>query len=175
MRATTGDFFLGMDDGEQRDRERQAALKALSACETKPIRKIALDASEAIVEEVCKRGGPIDVVKDLADEVPVRVAKEYYGVPNPTARLLLEWNQLTSWYIFNPLANEGDRERAERAGANLADHVGRLVRQRRMETPMDDLRTTTAPSSDAIERSICRLRFLVVRNQLNPPAASLNR
>jgi cytochrome P450 len=135
MRETGPDFFLGHDRGAQRVAERGAACGAIQALGTAAVRRIAQqDALDAIAKR-CSPGGAepfyLDVVEDLGDRVPVRVAEEYFGLPNPGQRNLLNWIQLTSWYIFNPFASDAARERAIRAGDELKEHVTRLVRAAR--------------------------------------------
>jgi cytochrome P450 len=108
------------------------------------------------------------VVEDLADFVPVRVAEEYFGLPNPGQRALLEWIQLTSWYIFNPFASGEDRERAMRAGTQMAEHVRRLVRNARSNPPPRTVLAgllATSLGDEAVARTLTGL----VAGSLGPP------
>jgi cytochrome P450 len=143
MRETGGDFFLGRDEGPEYRSPREAAERALADAQPERVYEIALRAASEIVEQRAKAGDHFDLVEDLAEAIPVRLAEEYFGLTNPGGRALLEWVQLMSWYIFNPYPSREDRERAIEAGAELRDHVHRLIDRRRV---------LNAPSSSVVDR-----------------------
>jgi cytochrome P450 len=169
MRETGGDFFLGRDDGREYHDPRVAAEAAINASEPGRVYEIALRAAAEVVEQRAKAGDHLDVVEDLAEVIPVRVAGEYFGLTNPGERTLLKWVQLMSWYIFNPYPSADDRAKAIEAGAELRDHVHRLVERRRtLRMPSSSvldclLRTRLAPTS--IETILIGL----VAGTLGPP------
>jgi len=136
MRETAGDFLLGHDD-LQHERERVLAGQALSVpCLVQPqVFNLARTLADAVVQSRVSAGDTLDVVKELADTIPVQVVETCLGVPNPGGRRLLEWVQDMSWYIFNPLASEADRERGVRAGKLLREHVDRLILQMKESPP----------------------------------------
>ena len=123
----------------------------------------------------------LDVVADLADRVPVRVAEDYFGILNPGGKHLLEWIQLTSFYIFNPFASDDDRTRAVRAGAQMKEHVESLV-QARLDTPRtpatvldhlvaacpNDVHTDEKAYAQCVER-VARTITGLVAGSLGPP------
>lgn len=173
MRETAGDFFLGHDDDAAYRSDKDAARQVMTALDARwpaQVFTLALKRAQAVIQARAGAGNHLDVVKDLADEVPVRVVEDYFGVSNPGGRTLLEWVQHMSWYIFNPLAREDDRERGVLAGKQLREHVDRLIAssaRRRGTAParnvLDGLVLLAAP--DAVARTICGL----VAGTLGPP------
>jgi cytochrome P450 len=160
MRETAGDFFLGLDEGPERDGERRAAVEAL---ERVPIEAV-LESAQAAAEEAVREGakaGILDVVKDVVEPAHLRVCEEHFGIPSPADGALLRWVQLLSWYIFNPWPSDADRERAIRAGGELRDQVSRVVRQRARtraadSTVLDGLRVRGL-AGEPLERTIAGL------------------
>ena len=178
MRETGPDFFLGHDAGRQRQDERDAALGAIQSLGTLRPRDIAAHETQAVIQQRAKGvGSPrppgrqpcyLDVVEDLADRVPVRIAEDYFGLRNPSGRTLLEWIQLTSWYIFNPFASGEDRERAIRAGEQMKEHVRRLVQSGRAHPPRGTVLAellATPLSDEAVARTLTGM----VAGSLGPP------
>jgi cytochrome P450 len=174
MREAASDFLLGHDDDEQYRRDKRAASETMAKLDQfVPLGVFALArrCAEDVIRSRVIAGDHLDVVKDLADEVPVRVIEEYFGVPNPGGRTLLEWVQNMSWYIFNPFASADDRERGVLAGVQLREHVDRLIEQAasphagaRARNLLQDF-VQSGACQDAVARTICGL----VAGTLGPP------
>jgi cytochrome P450 len=170
MRETAGDFLLGHDDA-QHDRDRNLAgqvMKSIDQAQGERVFALALATAQKVIQSRLSAGDQLDVVKDLADEIPVAMVADYFGVANPGGRSLLEWVQDMSWYIFNPLASAADRERGVRAGSQLREHVSRLVRATPRPTPtrnvLEGLMSATGDQA-VVVRTICGL----VAGSLGPP------
>lgn len=180
MRDTGADFFLGIDDheperGSRRENERSLSQRAMKTLGAERAGVIARAETEAILgrhrpapEGASSVSRYLDVIADLGNDVPVRVAEKYFGLRNPGGRTLLEWMQLGSWFIFNPFSSDADRERAIRAGDGLREHVYREVRAAREvgrnETVLD-LLIAFGLDDDAAARTITGL----VSGSLGPP------
>lgn len=171
MRETAGDFFLGHDDDPQYWSDKRLAdtvMGEVSRLRPNGVFDFANLRSRAVVDGRRQMGDTLDVVRDLADDIPVLVVEDYFGVPNPGSRRLLEWVQEMSWYVFNPLPSAGDRERGVLAGKLLREHVDRLLRTPQPPPParrlLDGLRLQ-APHEDVVARTICGL----VAGTLGPP------
>jgi len=191
MRETGADFFLGHDAGPQRAADRAAALAAMQGPVRGVVHKIAFDEATRMIEirraglrvEDAGNGtfrrvpssGRLDVVADLADLVPVHVAERYFGLANPGGRQLLEWIQLTSFYIFNPFASDADRRRALRAGQEMQGHVRRVVEagSARSGSVLGRLiaaaRSGGAPFGPAERDAVARTITGLVAGSLGPP------
>lgn len=129
MRSAGADFFLGHDDDTLYRELQPHAKAALLAADPGRVREIVQRATRDVIAKCGGDAGEIDVVRDISDEIPIRLIEEWFGLPNPGGRRLLEWGQLVSWSIFNPFANEADVERARSAGRHLMLHIERHVKK----------------------------------------------
>jgi len=186
MRETGADFFLGHDRGGQRDSDRGAALLALEAADLPRVFSIARAAAERAIERSQRGLGVreldgdarasvpvplschLDVVRELGDPVFTDVTREFFGLRDPGQ--LLEWVQLTSWYIFNPLAGPDDRRRALRAGEEMQVYVRALVASG-SAPPKSVLETLKGqlPTDVATDVAIARTITGLVAGFLGPP------
>ncbi|HTO08703.1 MAG TPA: hypothetical protein VMR86_16775 [Myxococcota bacterium] len=170
MRETAGDFLLGHDDAQHAEDRALAQRVMHEIDEAGPgrVHELALALAGKVIEARIAAGDHLDVVKDLADTIPVAVASDYFGIPDPGGRRLLEWVQDMSWYIFNPLASDADRERGIRAGRQLREHVYRSTHVHRPESPtanvLDGLILSRA-DVDVVVRTLCGL----IAGSLGPP------
>lgn len=182
MSDTTGITFLGMDPSPRYELESNALRRALGVPDPRPraadqpgsdplgrlpfVRRFGAELSQRQISEALKTRNEIDVVNDLADVVPLRFARELFGIPEPDPPAILEWFKAISFYVFSP-ANHRWAEPAQRAGKSAAAHFERVVRERQAEiragrqTPDDVLGRLIAAqggpgglSDDAIARSL---------------------
>jgi len=127
MRETGADFFLGHDEEPPFRALRDAAAAAIGALGPDRPREIARRAARELVEARLVEGCGLDVVADLGEPVHLRLVEEWLGIPDPGSRVLLEWVQLVSYYVFNPLPTVANAGRAVAAGAKLRDYVSRSM------------------------------------------------
>lgn len=149
MSQTTGITFLGMDPSPQYERESSAMRAALGVPDPRPqgggvslgptglgrltwVRRFAADLSRTQIEDALKHGKEIDVVTDLADVVPLRFARRFFGTPepDPSRPEILHWFKIISYYVFAPAADEWAGA-AQLAGRSAAAHFHHLVRERK--------------------------------------------
>jgi cytochrome P450 len=130
MRAASGAFFLGMDAGADYDREHGVGMAALGR-EHALLREGVGRLSKALVQGALERPShTLDVVSEFVHVVQLNVLKEYFGVPDTRDERLLEWLETMSFFIFNLWIGGPYRAEAARAGKELAEHLGKLVRER---------------------------------------------
>ncbi|MDB5962975.1 MAG: putative cytochrome hydroxylase [Massilia sp.] len=127
MHRATGDFFLGMEDGP--DYEREVSIMRL-ASNRQDLTRIAGDLQAWIDEVIAAKaaGGTLDVVGDLSRRVPGRLVSEYFGASGMPDALLLDCLRALFRDIF---ANPGDdpvvRDAAATASSALCAHLDNLV------------------------------------------------
>ncbi len=95
---------------------------------------------EDAVDELLVRfepGQEIDLVRDLAGEVPVAVISSILGVPVDDRSKFREWSFAFA-STYDPAVQGADRDRCIRAGLELIDYLSEIAEQRRV-TPTDDL------------------------------------
>lgn len=172
MRASAGEFLLGLDDGAQRELERNAARAALGALSPDRVRETARHATQEAIEELRKSGcDHFDLLADVTARVAPRVIETDFGLLDPGAGTLLEWVQLLSWFVFNPFANEADRAAGIRAGKELRAHTDRVVAARAAgqigggATLLDHLLASLEGQPDPTARTLIGL----VAGTLGPP------
>jgi cytochrome P450 len=82
-------------------------------------------------------GGPVDLIAEYAEPLPVEVIAELLGVPPPDRRLLRPWsNAIVKMYEYE--VSDAQRSAAERASAEFVEYLRGLVAARR-RAPGDDL------------------------------------
>ncbi len=157
MHQTSGDFFLGMDDGPQYRREEALTRAAVHAGDLDRIRDFVRRRAEAIVRDK-QLTGRIDVVTDLARAVPLELLSDFFGVPGPDVATLDGWMRgLFHYLFFDPDDTERVRTRALKAGGELRDYMVDLIAERR---------ALGAPDDTMLDR--------MIRSHLADPAGSLD-
>lgn len=127
------------------------------------VRRFAAELSRRQIEDALKRSrkGEIDVVRDLADVVPLAFAREFFGTPEPQPPALLYWFKAISFYVFAGRPYDW-AEAAQQSGRRVARHFRELARERKQaiaagdRTPDDVLGRLLAGGldDDAIARSL---------------------
>lgn len=159
MKATSGEFFLGMDEGDRYHAEADRLRAALRAPDDFAwIREIARGHSEAIVAEALARGGDMDVVEELTREVPIRVVAEFFGVPGPDNPTMRRWmRDIFNHLFFNLDDDARQRKDAEVAAAELGPYLFELIAERRGaggRSVIDRLAADPELDDDFIKRNI---------------------
>jgi len=138
MHQTSGDFFLGMDDGRRYRDEERLTRAAMQPGDLDRIRGLFRRRAEAIVREK-QLTGRIDVVTDLARAIPLELLSDYFGVPGPSTAQLDNWMRgLFHYLFFDPGDTERVRTRAQKAGGELRDYMFELIAERRALGAPDD-------------------------------------
>ncbi|HVU03973.1 MAG TPA: hypothetical protein VHE30_19575 [Polyangiaceae bacterium] len=137
MKATTGEFILGMNELSRYEPEARIVYKAVRREDAALARKIAAEETEAALAPL-RRRGRLDVVKDIADIVPIRFVNRYYGTEVPDPEALLRLYQTTSKYLFAFWDHPAMRAEAEAAGGDLRKTLDDLVAKRRASGDFSD-------------------------------------
>jgi len=166
MADTTGITFLGMNPSPQYAVESGALRDALGVPDPRPeapvatgsrplgrlpwVRRFAAELSRRQISEALKSSAKneIDVVRDLADVVPLHFAREFFGTPEPTPPAILRWFKTISYYVFSPPHYDWAAP-AREAGRSAANHFAELVQRRH-----DDLRAGRRTPDDVLGRLI---------------------
>ena len=94
--------------------------------------------------------GPVDLIADYAEPLPVMVIAELLGVPEPDRHLLRPWSQaIVKMYEYDRTPEQEERARA--AAGVFSDYVAELARVRRGH-PGDDLVSHLAAVEDGGQR-----------------------
>lgn len=147
MRETSGDFFLGMDDGEVYRREAGIMRAVMRREDLETIREMVRARAERCVSAARQRG-EIDAVAELTRHVPLALVDEYFGVPGPTVSDLARWLRTIFHHLFLNQGNEAAvRDPALASAREMNAYLDTLIAERRAELaagsgpPRDDLLT----------------------------------
>jgi cytochrome P450 len=126
MDATSGAFFLGMENTPQYQREVMLCRKALPAGVVERARSIARERANALVAEALPQGR-LDTVGRLSRLVPVGIVDQLFGVPGPGEDQFKAWMRVLFWEIFVNLTGDA----AVTGRARLAAAVRRAIAEMR--------------------------------------------
>ncbi len=161
MARTTGQFFLGMEDTPQYQREVGIARRAVRKEDAGRIVDVVESHASELLDRVRAGGGVFDAVSEFSRLVPLRLVDRYFGVAGPDPETMKRWMRAIFWDIFlNPNNDATVRETARVASLALRpyleglleerkdalasgreipdDFVGRLVRQQQADSSIDD-------------------------------------
>jgi Dyp-type peroxidase family len=102
MTATTGPFFLGMDDSGSYDAESSIARLVVRRDDLPRIRRMTGKITEILLQQVKDLGKNVDVT-NLTGLALLRVIGHYYGVAGPNDITMSSWFANISSYIFAPV------------------------------------------------------------------------
>ena len=128
MSRSTGDFFLGMDDGPTYEREASIMRLAVSRDDLPKLERSIGEWADACVRERAA-SGRLDVLSDVARRVPARLVMEYFGVSGVDEKTLLRWLRAIFRDVFiNPGdADQGVTKAAAVAAAEMSAHLDGLI------------------------------------------------
>lgn len=130
MSATTGPFFLGMNDKARYERDAEVIWRAVRRTDVELAHRIAAEETKLALDAV--RGtGRVDVVKDLVEVAVMRFVMRYFGTPLTEPERLLRLYQTTSKYLFAFWSDPVMRDEAISAGKSLRELLGETVAERR--------------------------------------------
>jgi cytochrome P450 len=132
MTATTGPFYLGMNELARYEPDARVIWRAVRKDDVSLVRRIAAEETARALDRVRPRG-TLDVVKDLAEIVPIQFVRRYYGLSAPDPARLLRLFQTTSKYLFAFWSDPGMRDEATTAGHELREMLDADIARRRRE------------------------------------------
>jgi cytochrome P450 len=166
MQATSGPFFLGMEDTPQYHREAGLCRRALPTNLADRARTLARDHANALVA-AARGSGRLDVAGQLSRLVPIRLVNEIFGVPSPNLPQFQLWMRVVFWEIFVNLEGNADvTRRAREASAELQPYLEALITARKASlatSGADDMLTNllrmqanpdTALDDDGVRRNV---------------------
>jgi cytochrome P450 len=139
MAETTGPFILGTTDSARYKREAQLLAQVVRREDAALIQRIAVEETEQAFLRVRGRGrGHVDVIRDVGDVVPIRLAMRYYGIQVADAERLLRLFQKVSFYIFSFWFDPTMRDIAIAAAVELKQILGEIIERRRQRGELGD-------------------------------------
>jgi cytochrome P450 len=131
MEAMAGRFVLSMQDSP--DYEHDASVLRVIVPRT-DMPTIAAHVSDIVAEILThsSKAGRMDVVSELTDAVPARLAARYFGAPGPDERVLVRWTRAIFRELFYNLRNDpAISGPAHVASAEMRRHLDDLITARR--------------------------------------------
>jgi cytochrome P450 len=154
MQRTSGEFYLGMDDGAQYQRERQLTNRALAALGVERYRTLCGQFAEEALQS-CAAAGELDVVQELSWVVPLRLCGAYFGVPGPDPRSLARWMRYIFQHLFLNLNDDPVvAERAESLSLELRAYLDRLIAEKKAELQRGTLGDNSDFLSELVRASL---------------------
>lgn len=174
MTETTGPFFLGMNALDRYDPEAKIAYRAFRADDLRRVRDIARQSAEQALDRA-RSSGRLDVVRDLAELVPLDVVSRYLGVPCNDRSALLELFQRTSQHVFSFWPDPDIRSEAIAAAQRVRRELDAAVADRRAAAdPGDDiLGRFVADQNGFDDEGIARTLAGLASGAINPPLGLL--
>jgi cytochrome P450 len=133
MLRTTGPFILGMERGEQYDREATALRKAIRPEDVERIRQMTAVRAKELLDRA-KASRRLDAVQDYLWLLPLHMVGSFFGVPGPDDATLKRWMRTIFWDIFLNLSDEPDVvKKAEVSSGELRAYMDKLIVQRQAQ------------------------------------------
>ncbi len=133
----------------QHTRVRRLVAKAFTPRRVESLRGYVQGVMDRLVDGVAG-GGEFDLIRELAEPLPVTVIAELLGVPEDDRHLLRPWSaEICRMYELNP--TDEDARAAVAASAEFSSYLRELSRERRAR-PRDDLISALAQVLDEGER-----------------------
>ena len=133
MAATSGAFFLGMENTPQYQRESSIARQAVRPADLDRIRALVSSTADEMIRAAAP-AGRLDAVGGFSRLVAARVVSDYFGVPGPNLPTQLRWMRTIFWEIFIDFANSAPvRDAAATSSREMAAYLTQLIAQRRSE------------------------------------------
>jgi Dyp-type peroxidase family len=148
MHATSGDFFLGMENGPTYQREAGIARGAVRPEDPEIIRALVARHTREILDAARAHGG-IDLVAGITRPVAARTVRDFFGVPGPDEPTLMRWMRTIFWEIFlDPSKLPTVREAAKKSSDEMRTYLMALIPERR-SAPRDDYLSRLIARADA--------------------------
>lgn len=132
MAATSGAFFLGMDDSPRFRREKEFAVRARQEAQQGEDVRVVLERAVGEALQRIRSGEEFDLVRDYAHRIPLTLVREWFGVPGPDEATLGRWLRIQFWDLFLNF-DSGDAEvtrRAREAAAEMNAYLEQRIVER---------------------------------------------
>ncbi len=132
MREITGggNFFLGMQPGEEYERDTAAMRLAMRRGDVAGI--VAPRAAAQAEEIVAASGGALDVPRDLTLPIAADMVESYFGLPGATREQRIAWSTAMFWFLFGDLgADDAVGATARSAAAEARDWIDSAIAARK--------------------------------------------
>jgi cytochrome P450 len=137
MDRVNGPFILGMDRGEQYDRENGILERCVHPGDLDRIRQLVRTTVTGLVD-AARPHGRVEVVNGLARVSAARVVSEYFGIAGPDEATLMRWMRSIFYETFmNVTRDPGVQKAGEASGAEFHAYVHRLIAERRAQIAGD--------------------------------------
>jgi cytochrome P450 len=138
MNRISGPFILGMDRSAEYDRESAAIRGIVKPADLEWVRRIVRGTAQSLVE-AARPLGRLDLAGSYARVSAARVVSEYFGVPGPSERVLMQWMRWLFWDVFlnrkdKPLV----RRAADQSAQELREYLTALIARRADEGAAGD-------------------------------------
>lgn len=140
MDRISGPFILGMDRSAQYDRENAAIHSVVKATDLDWVRRIVNGTADSLIAAAGPTGR-LDLAGSYARVSGARVVAEYFGVPGPSERVLMQWMRSLFWDVFlNRTDVPAVRAAADQSSAELRAYLTALIVKRAAQgAPGDDI------------------------------------
>ncbi|MEU4674758.1 cytochrome P450 [Amycolatopsis sp. NPDC023774] len=125
-----GEHML-MRDGAEHRRLRALVSRDFTPGRVEALRPRIEEVVEQLVADIAARTGTVDLIAAFAEQLPMVVICELFGIPEPERPRLRTWTQALFSHQSTPEDNH-------RAATELVGYLGTLI-QRKREHPEDDL------------------------------------
>lgn len=138
MDRVNGPFILGMDSGDQYDRENGILERCVQPGDLDRIRELVRRTATELVD-AARPSGRIDVVNGLNRVTAARVVASYFGIPGPNEATLMRWMRTIFYETFlNVTRDPGVQKAGEKSGAEFHAYVHGLIAVRRAQIAVGD-------------------------------------
>ena len=132
MTGVIGPFVLSQDITPRYDHDISVMRLVVQREDLPRVKDIVSRHAAAIVGELFRGTGPVDIVQTLTRKVPVRLADEYYGFSAPDDEQMMAWARACFREFFINLLNDPNmRAPAVAAGAAMRERLDVLLAERR--------------------------------------------
>lgn len=135
MEKAVGPFILGMQDGPTYQRDNTNLRLAVPHDDLPWLKGVVAE----IVEQhmvPARREGRVDIVRDLAERVPMELSARYFGAPSPQGDRLMRWSQAVFREFFYNIRNDPAISNPAWENAELLrSHIESVIAARKAASP----------------------------------------
>jgi cytochrome P450 len=159
MDPVFGPCMLARDNTEHNWQEKSVMRTMLKLEDLPNVRKIAGEIAKSRLDETAKNG-KIEVVRDIAKFVPIKVCGEYFGFPGPDLETMYRWAKATQDDMFRNLTNDPQiHEASVQAGKEMRAYLTELLAQKKAQIEKDQPKKIDELSSGELLQSLLRSIF----------------
>lgn len=138
-------FFdsLMAKDGEQHARLRKLIQPAFTHRVMQTWKELAEKVADELIADLRKTDGPIELVSQFANPLPIAMICEILGVPKADRQKFTEWGNILGQFGLDGVRSSSELKLLEDASAQVTGYIANLLEKRRAE-PGDDLLSVLA-------------------------------